>query len=56
MMQYNGKYGRLYCLDEGLHISHRRIYLPSDSHQARNTKDIHKWSEQAIQDGKIFFE
>ena len=55
MMQYNGKYGCLYCLDEGLHISHCRIYLPSDSHQARNIKDIHKWSEQAIKDGKPIF-
>ena len=55
MMQYNGKYGCLYCLDEGLHVSHRRIDLPSDSHQVRNIKDIHKWSEQANKDGKPFF-
>ena len=46
MMQYNGRYGCLYCLDEGVHISHRRLYLPSDNHRPRNMKDMSKWATE----------
>ena len=31
--QFNGKHGCANCLDEGIHISHRRLYLPSDAHK-----------------------
>ncbi len=44
MMQYNGRYGCLYCLDEGKHINHRRIYLPSERHTPRNDTQMNRWA------------
>ena len=55
MMQYNGRYGCLYCLDEGIYFSHRRLYLPSDNHRPRNMKDMTKWAKQAIEQGRPVF-
>ena len=55
MMQYNGRYGCLYCLDEGIYFPHRRLYLPSDNHRPRNMKDMTKWAKQAIEQGRPVF-
>jgi len=55
MMQYNGKYGCLYCLDEGVHVSHRRIYLPSERHKPRHMSDVLKCAEEAIQSHSAVF-
>ena len=32
MVQFNGYYGCLVCLDEGLHKNHRHLYFPTESH------------------------
>ncbi len=48
IMQYNGRYGCLYCLDEGKHINHRRIYLPTERRTPRNDTQMNRWARQAI--------
>ena len=55
MMQYNGRYGCLYCLDEGMHISNCRLYLPCENHRPRNMKHMSKWAKQATQEEKPIF-
>lgn len=47
--QFNGKYGCAYCLDEGIHVSHRRLYLPSDAHKPRKMNDMKNWASKAEQ-------
>lgn len=50
--QFNGEYGCPYCLDKGTHMFHRRLYLPSDSHEARKLEDVKKWADEAKVLGK----
>ena len=45
--QFNGNYGCLYCLDKGLHMSHRHLYLPEEDHQPRTSRNMRQWAEQA---------
>lgn len=35
MVQFNGYYGCLVCLDEGVHKNHRHLYVPTESHIER---------------------
>lgn len=46
-IQFNGKHGCAYCLDEGTYSNHRRLYLPSDTHDPRKKRDLHKWAKKA---------
>lgn len=47
VIQFNGKHGCSYCLDEGIHVSHRRLYLPSDTHRPRKMESMKEWATQA---------
>lgn len=49
--QFNGKYGCLYCLDEGKHVSNRHLYFPEDDHKPRSTHDMKQWAEEAERSG-----
>jgi hypothetical protein len=51
-VQFNGKHGFAYCLDEGTYIHHRRLYFPSDSHRARKNDDVDKWAQEAEEKGQ----
>lgn len=48
-VQFNGKHGCPYCLDEGIHVSHRRLYLPNDTHEPRKMRNMIQWADQAEQ-------
>ena len=52
MYMYVCRYGCPYCLDKGTHWSNRLLYLPNDTHQARSTRDVLEWAQQAEQTGK----
>ena len=46
------RYGCPYCLDEGVHLSHRHIYPPNDEHRPRSTPEMLRWAQKAEQQGK----
>ena len=52
-IQFNGKYGCLYCLDEGQNLGHRHLYFPEEEHQARTSRTMKLWAEQAESSGNI---
>ena len=52
-MQYNGYYSCNFCLDEGVSISHRMVYLPSEMHLPRTHADIKKWAQEAEATGEV---
>ena len=54
MMQWNGRYGCTYCLDEGSQVSHVRLYLPNDEHTTRLEKDVLKYAKQANSRSPLF--
>ena len=51
-MQFNGKYGCLYCLDKGQNLSRRHLYFPEDEHQPRSSRKMKKWAERAERSGQ----
>ena len=53
--QYNGKYGCLYCLDEGVHISGTHVYPPDDDHQLRTSSQQRQWAEEAERTGRAVY-
>lgn len=53
--QFNGKHGCPYCLDEGHYAMHRRLYLPSESHEPRTMHNVKKWAKKAKKLGKTVF-
>ena len=53
--QYNGKYGCNYCLDEGQHISRRRLFLPTDPHTPRSSVHLRQSTLEAQQQGTPVF-
>ena len=53
--QYNGKYGCLYCLDEGVHISGTHMYPPDDDHQLRTSSQQRQWAEEAERTGRAVY-
>lgn len=40
--QWNGEYGCNNCLDFGVTVSHRRLYLPGEKHDLRSEQDVSK--------------
>ena len=47
VVQFNGYYGCPYCLDKGVHKSHRHLYLPTEPHIPRIQHDIDQWALEA---------
>lgn len=47
VVQFNGYYGCPYCLDKGVHKSHRHLYLPTEPHVLRFQHDIDQWALEA---------
>ena len=54
-IQFNGEYGCSYCLDEGTYTLHRRLYLPTDSHDPRCIDDMMEWANEAERTRKPVF-
>ena len=54
-MQFNGYYGCAYCLDKGIHISNRHLYMPDENHVPRCESDILDWAVDAARAGKPKF-
>lgn len=50
-IQFNGKYGCLYCLDEGRHVSHRHLYFPEEDHQPCSSRSMKEWAYKAEREG-----
>ena len=49
--QYNGYYGCSYCLDAGVHIAKRHLYLPNELHSPTCERTIFSWAEDAEDTG-----
>lgn len=47
LIQWNGRYGCTFCLDEGTQVSHVRLYLPSDQHATRAEKEVLECAQKA---------
>lgn len=45
--QWNGEYGCNNCLDVGVHVSHRRLYLPDEAHVLRSEQDVARSAQAA---------
>ena len=46
-VQHNGYYTCAYCLDKGVHVDHRMLYLPSEPHTPRTHASIQQWASEA---------
>ena len=55
VVQFNGYYGCPYCLDKGVHKSHRHLYLPTEPHILKIQSDIDKWALQAEEVSKAVY-
>lgn len=51
MKQFNGYYGCLMCLDKGMHINNRHLYLPTESHIKRTMAMMKQYAAQALVKG-----
>lgn len=36
-LQFNGKFSCLYCLDKGVHVVQRQVFLPDEQHTHNST-------------------
>ena len=45
--QYNGFYACSYCLDEGVSIDRRMLYLPNEPHRPRTHARVQQWASTA---------
>ena len=54
-IQFNGKYGCLYCIDEGVIQNRTRIYPPDAPHKLRSTNDMINWAATADVTGTAQF-
>ena len=53
--QYNGFYSCNLCLDEGVHVNRRMLYLPIEAHEPRTHTDIRRCAREAETTGRTIY-
>ena len=46
-LQFNDNFSCLYCLDKGVHVMHRQIFLPSKQHTPCNSNSLEQHTQMA---------
>lgn len=54
-LQFNGCFSCLYCHDEGIHISHRQLFLPHEDHHPCSKATIEKHARKAEKKGRTIY-
>ena len=53
LIQWNGRFGCTFCLDEGSQVGHVRLYLPHDEHKMRSEKHVHACAGEAYKGSPV---
>ena len=52
MIQFNGYYGCLICLDKGVHKYKKHLYLPTEPHKERSMLEMIRYALEAVAKGE----
>jgi len=45
-LQFNGNHSCLYCLDKGVHVMHRQVFLPNEQHTPRHSSTLEQHAKK----------